>query len=105
MTPAHEGGHGYPRPLLQREAWTSLNGPWEFALDRDGVWTLSWGALARRAATLTRLDPALVEECEPAVLGHVAPRPAYSALGSERGELLPTLDEALDRYLAERRSA
>ncbi len=77
----------------------------------SGVWhlanrgALSWGELARRAATLTRLDPSLVEECDPAVLGHVAPRPAYSALGSERGELLPTLDEALDRYLAERRSA
>lgn len=40
MTPAHQGGHGYPRPLLQRDAWTSLNGPWDFALDTDGAWTL-----------------------------------------------------------------
>ena len=26
---------GYPRPLLRRETWTSLNGPWELALDPD----------------------------------------------------------------------
>jgi hypothetical protein len=26
----------YPRPLLRREAWTSLDGPWRFAFDDDG---------------------------------------------------------------------
>ena len=26
---------GYPRPQLVRERWTSLNGPWEFAIDFD----------------------------------------------------------------------
>jgi beta-galactosidase/beta-glucuronidase len=30
--------HGYPRPLLQRESWESLNGPWEFAIDPDQRW-------------------------------------------------------------------
>jgi len=29
---------GYPRPLLERPEWTSLNGPWEFALDADARW-------------------------------------------------------------------
>ena len=29
-------GRGYPRPQLQRTAWYSLNGPWDFALDPDG---------------------------------------------------------------------
>jgi hypothetical protein len=29
----------YPRPLLQRDGWASLNGPWSFALDREGSWT------------------------------------------------------------------
>src|SRR5687767_6534513 len=29
--------HGYPRPLLRRHEWLSLNGPWEFALDPDGT--------------------------------------------------------------------
>lgn len=27
--------HGYPRPMLRREEWTSLNGPWQFALEID----------------------------------------------------------------------
>ena len=31
--------HGYPRPQLERAQWTSLDGPWDFAIDRDGVLT------------------------------------------------------------------
>ena len=31
-------GRGYPRPQLQRETWYSLNGPWDFAFDPDGIW-------------------------------------------------------------------
>ena len=30
--------HAYPRPQLVRAEWTSLNGTWEFALDRGAVW-------------------------------------------------------------------
>ena len=30
--------HGYPRPQLERADWTSLNGPWDFALDPDAKW-------------------------------------------------------------------
>jgi len=29
---------GYPRPQLQRAAWTSLNGPWRFAFDPRRQW-------------------------------------------------------------------
>src|SRR3954469_4399177 len=32
------GGRGYPRPQLRRESWFSLNGEWEFAIDRAGQW-------------------------------------------------------------------
>jgi beta-galactosidase/beta-glucuronidase len=32
------GGRGYPRPQLQRSHWYSLNGPWDFAFDPDGIW-------------------------------------------------------------------
>ncbi len=32
--------HAYPRPQLERERWTNLNGRWDFALDRESVWTL-----------------------------------------------------------------
>ena len=31
-------GRGYPRPLLQRTSWFSLNGRWEFALDHEQRW-------------------------------------------------------------------
>lgn len=30
---------GYPRPLLRRAEWMSLDGAWDFALDVDGRWT------------------------------------------------------------------
>jgi beta-galactosidase/beta-glucuronidase len=33
------GEHGYPRPLLERPEWRSLNGYWEFAIDADEQWT------------------------------------------------------------------
>jgi len=40
--------HGYPRPQLERASWTSLNGPWSFALDPEGRWNspreVSWNA-------------------------------------------------------------
>jgi hypothetical protein len=32
------GAHGYPRPQLARTAWTSLNGRWQFSIDREGCW-------------------------------------------------------------------
>ncbi len=32
-------GYGYPRPQLRRAGWASLNGPWDFALDRSAAWT------------------------------------------------------------------
>jgi dTDP-4-dehydrorhamnose reductase len=72
---------------------------WHLA-NRGGV---SWAELARRAVTLAGLDPALVVECSGASLGWAAPRPAFSVLGSERGQLLPDLDDALTRYMRDRR--
>ncbi|HET9210474.1 MAG TPA: glycoside hydrolase family 2 TIM barrel-domain containing protein [Thermoanaerobaculia bacterium] len=31
-------GHGHPRPQLQRDSWTSLNGAWDFVIDADAHW-------------------------------------------------------------------
>src|SRR6476646_10778442 len=31
-------GRGYPRPQLRRQSWYSLNGEWDFAIDRAGSW-------------------------------------------------------------------
>ena len=66
-----------------------------------GVWHLanhgavSWTDLALRIASEVGADPNLVEEAQPHELGRVARRPSYSALGSERGVIMPTLDQSL----------
>jgi dTDP-4-dehydrorhamnose reductase len=70
-----------------------------------GIWHLAnqgavtWAELARLAARLAGLDEGLVNARPSSELGFAAPRPAYSALGSERGALLPSLEDALSRYL------
>jgi dTDP-4-dehydrorhamnose reductase len=72
----------------------------------DGVWhlanegALSWAAFARRGAEAAGLDPALVEGCPTAVLGLRAQRPGNSALSTERGALLPSVENAICRYVA-----
>jgi beta-galactosidase/beta-glucuronidase len=33
------GEHGYPRPVLERAEWFSLDGEWEFSLDPDAAWS------------------------------------------------------------------
>lgn len=72
-----------------------------------GVWhlanggALSWTSLALRIVSELGGDAGLVEEVAPADLGRVATRPRYSALGSERGTLLPGLNESLDRICRE----
>ncbi len=35
---SHKSAHSYPRPQLEREHWTSLNGPWDFAIDPESQW-------------------------------------------------------------------
>jgi dTDP-4-dehydrorhamnose reductase len=70
----------------------------------QGLWhvtngtAITWFDLARRTAELANLDAGIVEGCPVQALGLTARRPPYSALGSERGLLLPSLDDALARY-------
>ena len=78
----------------------------DLLIDRErGIWHLtngeavSWFELARRACAAAgvsseRLQEVSVEEC-----GYAARRPGYSAMSSERGLLLPSLDDALKRYV------
>jgi len=72
-----------------------------------GVWHLAggevatWADLACRAAGLAGLDHFRLEGLPGSRLGLAARRPAYSALGSERGAPLPGLDDSLRRYLRE----
>ncbi len=70
-----------------------------------GIWhlantgALSWINFARRIAAAAGLDPGLIiSSCSPES-GSRAAQPPYSALGSERGQLMPGLQHALARYL------
>jgi dTDP-4-dehydrorhamnose reductase len=77
----------------------------DLAIDgADGIWHLtnaeaiSWAAFGRRVAERCGLDPDFIEPVPGATLGWVARRPARVALSSEKGRLLPTLGEAIDRF-------
>jgi len=73
-----------------------------------GVWHLtngravSWIELARLAATRAGLDPTGLREQKSADCHYAAARPTNSALDSGRAILLPSLDDALARFLAHR---
>jgi dTDP-4-dehydrorhamnose reductase len=72
-----------------------------------GIWhlanggELTWAELARRVATLAGLDASLIDARPLDDLAYLAPRPVYSVLNSQRGTLLPSLENALSRYLRE----
>ncbi len=73
-----------------------------------GLWHLanrgavSWDEFARMAARLADLDAAMVQGEPTELLGQLAPRPRFSALASERGQLMPSLEAGLARYLQAR---
>jgi dTDP-4-dehydrorhamnose reductase len=76
-----------------------------------GVWHLanagaiSWTDLALRVVEEMGCDRDLVEEATPEELGRIARRPPFSALTSERGAVMPTLDESLDQIFQDRARA
>lgn len=71
-----------------------------------GVWHLAnrgevtWAEFAWRIADLLDLDRGLIVPTPWRNLGWPAERPAHAALASERGCLMPTLENALARYAA-----
>ncbi|MGI9145498.1 MAG: sugar nucleotide-binding protein, partial [Chloroflexota bacterium] len=71
----------------------------------QGVWHLTnaegvtWAALAQRAAELAGISIASLRTRPIAELGLAAARPLASALQSERGWIMPPLEDALARYL------
>jgi dTDP-4-dehydrorhamnose reductase len=83
-----------------------VNATLDLMIDREcGIWHLtngdavSWVGLAARACAAAGLDPKGIGRQSACGLGQAAPRPVNSALGSERGQLLPSLDDALARYV------
>jgi dTDP-4-dehydrorhamnose reductase len=86
-----------------------VNASLDLLIDGEGgIWhlansgALTWAELARQAAEMVGLDARRVRGCPARALdGATARRPVYSVLGSERGALLPALDESLLRYVNE----
>lgn len=83
----------------------------DLIIDREcGVWhltnghALTWVELADKAAALAGVDTSRLEPQACVDCSYIAPRPLYSALDSQRAILLPTLDNAIARFLVDRQS-
>lgn len=80
----------------------------DLAIDgATGIWhltngeALDWAEFGKRIARACRLDDNLILPVGAAELGFRALRPAYAPLASARGTLLPSLDEAIERFAHE----
>ncbi|MFE1747387.1 family 1 glycosylhydrolase [Coleofasciculus sp. H7-2] len=85
-----------------------VNASLDLLIDSEsGLWHIanpgesSWADLARFAAKQAGFDATQIEACPMQALRLLAPRPIYSVLGSERGVLLPSLENAIARYFHE----
>jgi dTDP-4-dehydrorhamnose reductase len=83
-----------------------VNAALDLLIDGEcGVWHLAnrgavtWLQLAARTATLANIGSQRLHAVKSSDAGFSARRPKYSALGSERGLLLPDLEDALLRYV------
>jgi dTDP-4-dehydrorhamnose reductase len=71
----------------------------------SGIWHLtnrgatSWADFAREAAARARVGSQGLCPTDAKELGYKAVRPTYSAMTSNRGMLLPSLDHALERFV------
>ncbi len=78
--------------------------------NEKGIWHITnngettWADLAKKVAHNANLDIELIVPKPAQLLGWRAQRPHYSVLKSEKGILLPTLDNAISRYFLERES-
>jgi dTDP-4-dehydrorhamnose reductase len=72
--------------------------------DESGLWHLandgitSWADFARQAALAIGLDAVYVSGCQGEHLELPARRPRFSVLGSQRGRLLPSLENGIQRF-------
>lgn len=83
-----------------------VNATLDLLIDNEkGIWhlanagALTWADFARLIAANGGYDVAHVEECAGKDLAIAATRPAFSALASERGNLMPPVEESVDRFL------
>ena len=70
----------------------------------SGIWHLanegvtSWHDFARQVAQATAVPTSMLQAVSANELAYVAARPRYSVLGSERGRVMPALEDAIGRY-------
>lgn len=87
-----------------------VNTSLDLLLDEErGIWhltnhgTCTWAELARQAVSTAGLDAAGIVPQPAASFGWAAVRPTFSALRSQQGILLPSVENALQQYLADER--
>ena len=75
--------------------------------DESGIWHLSnegdvsWWELATEIARYADLDTSLLRPVSLEAMNLKATRPGYSVLSSEKGCLMPSLENALQRYFTD----
>jgi dTDP-4-dehydrorhamnose reductase len=85
-----------------------VNATLDLLIDKEtGIWHLSncgaitWAALAFAIAEGFDLDKSFIHVVNADEMNYAAKRPTYSVLSSERGHFLPSLANALNRYIQE----
>jgi dTDP-4-dehydrorhamnose reductase len=86
-----------------------VNACLDLIIDKEqGIWhitnplAVSWMHFALLTAEIAKFNTDLIRNVKAQNLGYMAPRPGYSALKSEKGLLMPSLDSAIQRFLTER---
>jgi dTDP-4-dehydrorhamnose reductase len=82
-----------------------VNAALDLLIDGEyGIWHLAnsgvvtWAEFARIVAGLAGYDTERIQGRPGAMLGLAARRPSFTALASERGNLMPSFEESLDKY-------
>lgn len=85
-----------------------VNAALDLLIDREvGIYHLanegqiSWADLAESVAARANVSTRTLLRCRQQELNLCAPRPAFSAMTSERARIMPRLDDALDRFMIE----
>jgi dTDP-4-dehydrorhamnose reductase len=89
-----------------------VNASLDLLIDGErGIWHLTnpsivtWAGFARLVADRAGYDSGCVESRSSGSLGFTAQRPSFTALTSERGSIMPGLEDSLDRFFHDRKWA